>query len=116
MKRLIFILLISFFIFFFSLKTFATGEAESKEWIEKILIAMREKWEKEALPIFKTIWKWFKENIWTRVIPLLKGEYEKRKPEVREEFKRKTEEIKREIPQFLEKIWKKLYPSLRIGK
>jgi predicted RNA-binding protein Jag len=84
-----------------------------EEWIEKILIAIKERGKKEVLPVFKKMWDWFKENVWAKIQPLLKTEYEKRKPEVKEEFKKKTEEIKKETPQFLGKIWEKFSSLLR---
>jgi len=113
MKKLIFIFLIFSSTFFFSLKVFATNDTGNKEWVEEFLTTLKKEWEERTLPVFKKMWKWFEENIWTKIISSLKAEYEKRKPEVREEFEKKREEIKKEIPQFLEKIWNKIYSSLR---
>jgi hypothetical protein len=112
MKKLILIFLIFSLFSFFPLKISAAKE-EGGELLEKILIEIKEKWKEEALPIYKKMWVWFKENVWTKVLPLLKTEYEKRRPEVKEEFKKKTEEIKRETPQLLEKIWNKFSSLLR---
>jgi hypothetical protein len=113
MKKLIFVFLIFSLVSFLPLKILAVKETESGELIEKILIKIKEKWKEEGLPVFKKMWNWFKENIWTKIHSLFKAEYEKRKPEVKEEFKRKTKEIKKEAPQFLEKIWKKFSSLLR---
>jgi hypothetical protein len=107
MKKFVLIFLIFSLFSFFPLKILAAKEAKSGELLEKILIEIKEKWKEEALPIYKKMWNWFKEKVWAKIQPLLKAEYEKRRPEVREEFKRKTEEIKRGVPWFLEKIWKK---------
>jgi hypothetical protein len=112
MKKLIFIFLIFSFIFLFCFKVIASEKGEGEGWVEKILSAIKERCE-EALPIFKKMWNWFKENIWTKIISLFKEEYEKRKPEVKEEFKKKTEEIKEETPQLLGKIWEKLSSLFR---
>jgi predicted transcriptional regulator len=107
MKKLIFILLIFSLIFLLSLKTLAAKE-EVGEWLREIWNKIKEKWEKEIMPIFKRMWDWFKENIWVKVSSLLKTEYEKRKPEIKEEFERKEKEIRKEIPQIFEKIWEKI--------
>jgi hypothetical protein len=112
MKKLILIFLIFSLVSFFPLKISAAKE-EGGGLFEKILMEIKEKWKEEALPVFKKMWNWFKENIWAKIQSLLKAEYEKRKPEVKEEFKRKTKEIKKEATQFLEKIWKKFSLLLR---
>jgi thymidylate kinase len=112
MKKLILIFLIFSLFSFFPLKISAAKE-EGGELLEKILIEIKEKWKEEALPVFKKMWNWFKENIWAKIQSLLKAEYEKRKPEVKEEFKKKTKEIKKEAPQFLEKIWEKFSSLFR---
>ena len=113
MKKLIFVFLIFSLVSFLPLKILAVKEAEGGELLEKILIEIKEKWKEEGLPVFKKMWIWFKENIWTKIISLFKEEYEKRRPEVKEEFKKKTEEIKKETPQLLEKIWEKFSSLLR---
>jgi len=113
MKKLILFFLLFSLFSSFPLKILASKGEGSEELIEKILIKIKEKWKEEALPIYKKMWVWFKENVWTKVLPLLKTEYEKRRPEIKEEFKKKTEEIKRETPQFLEKIWNKFSSLLR---
>jgi len=110
MKKLILIFLIfSFALILFS-KAFATKITEN---IEKILIATKEKLEREAFPVFKKIWRWFKENIWGKILSLFEAEYEKRKLEVKKEFKEKTEEMRKELSQFLKMIQGKIYQWLK---
>jgi len=113
MKKLIFIFLIFSFAFILFSKALAIENTENKEWIEKVLIATKEKLEKEVFPVFKKIWRWFKENIWGKIISLFEAEYEKRKPEVKKEFKKKTEEIKKELLQFLKMIQEKVCQLFR---
>ena len=110
MKKLILIFLIFSFAFILFSKAFATKITEN---IEKISIATKEKLKGEAFSVFKKIWKWFKENIWGKILSLFEAEYEKRKPEVQREFKKKTEEMKKELPQFLKMIQGKIYQLFR---
>jgi hypothetical protein len=110
MKKIIFSVLI--FALIFPLFSFAKDE-KMKNWIERIIISLKGKFKNEVFPVFKRIWEWLKINIWEKIASLFKKEIEKRKLEVRKEFKRKTEEMKKEMTKILEKIWVKILPSFK---
>ena len=103
MKKIILIFLL-FSLVFVSLE---------KKWGEKIIISFKEMGEREVLPIFKKIFSWLEEKIWIKTSMLLKTEYEKRRPQIEEEFKKEAEEIKKELPQFFKKIWAKISPKAK---
>jgi predicted PurR-regulated permease PerM len=115
MKKL-FITLILFVSLLFPLKfLFANKIAEEKntvEFFKTVLIQFKEKWEEKVLPIYKKIWKWLKENLWTKMNNLLNSEYKKRKDIIAEEFKKKKEQIKEGIQKSLEKSWEKILEKI----
>ena len=69
----------------------------------------------QVLPIWQKMYDWFYTNIWLKlknffqyeVIPRLKGEYEKRKPQIEQEFKEEKEELKEELPELGKSIWER---------
>ena len=74
-------------------------------------------WKEEVLPIWQKMYDWFKTNIWPKiefffkkeVEPRAKGEIEKRKPIIKEEFKKEKEELKKEVK---EEVFPKAFKSL----
>ena len=126
MKKLIAILVLSSFIF--PSLSLAQVEApqtmeEAKEIGEQALDKagdelpgmLKQVWQNNILPVWISMWNWFKANIWSKISSWLTPEYEKRKEYFEENFDEEKEEmgeeLKTEIPKgvsLLRSWWEKL--------
>ena len=85
-----------------------TGQRDLPGIIERIL-------KEKVFPIWQKMYEWFYTNIFLKiknffqyeVIPRLKGEYEKRKPQIEQEFEEEKEELKKELPELGKSIWER---------
>lgn len=64
-------------------------------------------WKEEVLPLWQRMYDWFKENIWSRIVPRAKEEIEKRKSVIEKEFKKEKEELKQEVPKVGKSLWER---------
>lgn len=94
------------------------GERFVKKILEDSPQILKEAWQKEVLPIWKTIWDWIKniwnsylgpkfDPFWQKIKTIFKIEIEKRKPIIEEEFKKEKEEMKEEFPQVQKSLWER---------
>ncbi|MFC1789745.1 hypothetical protein ACFLYY_02075 [Patescibacteria group bacterium] len=93
-------------------KVLETSEKELPGAIERI-------WNEEVIPLWKKMYGWAKENIWdSRISPWLKrtwettknifrGEVERRKPQVEEDFQQEKNELKEEAPVVGKSLWER---------
>jgi len=102
---------------------------EAKELGEKALETAQKElpgalgriWREEVLPIWEKMYNWFLENIWPKISswfkkeaePRVKGEIEKRKPILEEEFQKEKEELKEEVPEVSKSLWEKFNELIR---
>ncbi len=78
-------------------------------------------WKNEVMPLWRTMWKWIKEEIWQkRVEPvfqtvldkikeLLGREVEKRKPLIQQELEQEKQELKEDVKTYSEGVRKGLW-------
>jgi hypothetical protein len=76
---------------------------------------MKNLWQEQVLPVWQSMYDWFKVNIWVKVRPKAQEEIQKRRPGAEEEMQKKTgetkEELKKDIPQIsqdIRNLWQKL--------
>ena len=123
-------ILIIFLIFSFLLSNLASAQLEQPETFEEAkemgeqaietvrrdLPGIIEKTLKEKVfPIWQKMYDWSYTNIWLKiknffqyeVEPRLKGEYEKRKVQIEQEFEEEKEELKKELPELGKSIWER---------
>lgn len=123
-------ILIIFLIFSFLLSNLASAQLEqpktfeeAKEMGEQALETGRrdlpgiiEKTLKEKVfPIWQKMYDWYYANIWLKiknffqyeVVPRIKGEYEKRKVQIKQEFEEEKEELRKELPELGKTIWER---------
>jgi hypothetical protein len=82
---------------------------------------IRKAWEEDVLPIWRKMYNWFKENIWSRIVeffknliqPKIKEEVEKRKPIIEEEFQKEKQEMKNELPEVTKSLWGRFKELIR---
>ncbi|XOA43124.1 MAG: hypothetical protein ACKKMO_01455 [Candidatus Nealsonbacteria bacterium] len=90
-------------------KALETGKRNLPDTLERI-------WKEDILPVWQKMYGWFEVNIWSKikdffqneVIPRFKGEYEKRKPIIEQEFEKEKEEMKEELPEVTKSLWERL--------
>jgi hypothetical protein len=73
-------------------KTLEVSKKELPGILERI-------WKEKVLPVWKKIYNWFKENIWSKI--------EKRKSVIKEEFEKEKKELKEEVPKVTKSLWEK---------
>lgn len=76
--------------------------------ITNVPLILKRAWEEKVFPIWKTMWEWFKENVWLKIKEIFSKEVEEKKSIVEEEFKKEKEELKSESPKFWQFLWEKL--------
>ncbi|MBI2042547.1 MAG: hypothetical protein HYT21_02275 [Candidatus Nealsonbacteria bacterium] len=66
-------------------------------------------WKEQAFPIFQSMWQLVQkplkkvgEDAWNKVMQTLRGELEKRKPNIQKEFQEEKEEIKLDLPKTID--------------
>jgi len=71
---------------------------------------IKEIFEEKVLPIWKEMYKWFKESIWEKIKPLTEEEIARRKQIAEEEAQREREELLEEIEEISIKndVWDKI--------
>jgi len=97
------------------------GEKALKEAWKQLPDILKKIWQEQVLPIWQKMWDWFKVNVWSKIenwfkneiLPRLRGEAEKRKPIIEEEFQKEKEELKEELPQTTKSLWEKLKEFLK---
>jgi hypothetical protein len=120
MKSEIFILIIfAIFFFFFKVEAKEIETPEITFWLEKILYKLKEiflngykifwkemkkTWDNLVFPVYDTIWKWIKKEIYFPIKKLFTKEIEKREGEIKREIPLATEQIKKDIYQ----VWRKI--------
>ncbi|UZE92949.1 MAG: hypothetical protein IB617_02210 [Candidatus Nealsonbacteria bacterium] len=90
-------------------KALETGKRNLPDILERI-------WKEDILPVWQKMYDWFEVNIWSKikdffqneVIPRFKGEYEKRKPIIEQEFEKEKQEMKEELPEVTKSLWERL--------
>ena len=131
MRHLIFLFILATFTFSPPAGGFASAQADPKLQVPETLDDAKEGvlnvsdkiiaaipgvisgiWEREVVPVWKTMWSWVKEEIWQkRVQPALETlwdkimeffgkEVEKRKPLIEQEFEQEKQELKQDIENY----------------
>ena len=85
---------------------------EAGEWIKGFLITIpsliKDLWQKEVWPVIFKVLNWLKIKVWDNFLePYLKSYFEKKVPEIEEEYHKEKEEIKNEIPSTKETLWQR---------
>ncbi|MFH1036520.1 MAG: hypothetical protein V1756_00415 [Patescibacteria group bacterium] len=82
-------------------------------------------WENEVLPIWRSIYSWFRahiwdnwlgpkvSNVWQSIVRIFKGEVEERKEGVGEEFEKEKGELKEEAPVVGKSLWDKFMDFIK---
>ena len=93
---------------------------EAKDFVMRVLKklpdAVKEVWQKEAVPVWQRMWYWAQpkiESLWHKFLNLLGQEAEKIKPVIEKEFEKEKQEIKEELPIIGRGLWERFKDLIR---
>ena len=58
---------------------------------------IEETFKEKVIPVWKTMYEWFEENIWNKIKPQTRAEIERRKEIAKAEAEKEKEELKKEL-------------------